>query len=93
MTINTDLFTGPNEVQKMLVTLIDGYIEEGKTGDEIIGSMAGLLDDEPEAVMGLCGVWEGLSPSEGDAQVQVADLGETPSLDLEDLLYHHSGGG
>ena len=46
-----------------------------------------------EAVMGLCGVWEGLSPSEGDAQVQVADLGETPSLDLEDLLYHHSGGG
>lgn len=65
MTINTDLFTGPNEVQKMLVTLIDGYIEEGKTGDEIIGSMAGLLDDEPEAVMGLCRcylTWRGLVP-------------------------------
>ena len=46
-----------------------------------------------EAVMGPWGVWEGLSPSEGDAQVQVADLGENPSLDLEDLLYHHSGGG
>lgn len=46
-----------------------------------------------EAVMGPWGVWEGLAPSEGDAQVQVADLGENPSLDLEDLLYHHSGGG
>lgn len=37
-----------------------------------------------EAVVGPRGAWEGLSP-EPDAQVQVADLGENPDLDLKDL--------
>ena len=63
MTLNTDLFSMPNEVQRNLMAIMDDSIDMGKTGKEIEEEMTSLMQGEPPAVMQFCRcylTWRGL---------------------------------
>ena len=63
MTINTDLFSRPNEVQRTLFGIIDGYIEQGMGFEVVVEELEFVLEDEPAPVVDVCMCylkWRGL---------------------------------